>query len=43
MTQAQNADSRNYNGLTERTDRAAGQKARIGWQALPGAATVEAR
>jgi len=42
MTQARNAISRNYSDLTGRLHPAAGQKARIGWQALPGAAASEA-
>ena len=43
MTQALDANPRNYSDLNKRPARAAGQKARIGWQALPGAAVVEGR
>ncbi len=43
MTHAQDANSRNYSGLTDRPVSAAGQKAHIDWQGLPGAAEVEVR
>lgn len=41
MTQALNAILRNFSDLAELPDSAAGQKARGGWQALPGARLVE--
>jgi hypothetical protein len=42
MTQARNAISRNFSNLSGPPARIAGQKAHIGWQALPGAAASEA-
>jgi hypothetical protein len=42
MTQAQIATARNFNGLAGSHVCAAGQKARNGWQGLPGAVCMEA-
>lgn len=42
MTQARNTTARNFSNLTGTPLREAGQKARIGWQGLPGAAWLEA-
>jgi hypothetical protein len=42
MTQARNATAHNFSNLAGTPSRVAGQKARIGWQGLPGAAAVEA-
>jgi hypothetical protein len=43
MTQARNAILHNFSDLTGRLESPAGQKARGGWQALPGALAMEAR
>jgi hypothetical protein len=42
MTQARNARARNFSNLCGPPSRDAGQKARVGWQGLPGAASLEA-
>jgi hypothetical protein len=42
MTQARNAMLREINNLLDDAQGAAGQKARGGWQGLPGAALMEA-
>jgi len=42
MTQARNAISHKISNLRERCAGRAGQKTRIGWQGLPGAAREEA-
>jgi hypothetical protein len=43
MTQARNAILRKFSDLTGRRENVAGQKARGGWQALPGALAMEGR
>ena len=43
MTQAQDTNSRKYSDLVDRPVSTAGQKARIDWQGLPGAADLEVR
>jgi hypothetical protein len=43
MTQTRNAILRNFSDLANRRENAAGQKARGGWQALPGARLMEGR
>ncbi|WP_292101228.1 hypothetical protein [Brevundimonas sp.] len=41
MTQARNATARNFSNLAGEPAGDAGQKTRVGWQALPGAADLE--